>query len=69
MDKFDEYRHLMAECLEMAEIADCEEQKLAFLEIARLWCRLAERQAKHDVAARSERDAGRGWLGADDSSM
>jgi len=52
----------------MAEIADCEEQKLAFLEIARLWCRLAERQAKHDVAARSERDAGRGWLGADDSS-
>ena len=45
MDKFEEYRRLMSTSLEMAAITGVA-QKLAYLEIARLWRQLAEREAK-----------------------
>ena len=53
MDKFEEYRRLMTASLELAATTDGVAQKLAFLEIARLWRRLAEREARRDLAADS----------------
>ncbi len=49
MDKFGEYRRLMAMALESADCANGIAQRLAFLEIARLWRQLAERGAECDV--------------------
>jgi hypothetical protein len=44
MSRPDEYRRFAAECLKMAQTAEEEQNRATFLQMARVWFALAERE-------------------------
>jgi hypothetical protein len=44
MGRLDEYRQFAAECLKMAQTAEVEQNRAIFLQMARVWFGLAERE-------------------------
>ena len=48
MNRWDEYRRFAAECLKIANATEYEQQRAAFLQMARTWLALAQK-AETDV--------------------
>jgi hypothetical protein len=44
MSRSDDYRRFAAECLKMAQTAEEEQNRATFLQMARVWFALAERE-------------------------
>jgi hypothetical protein len=54
VDKSDQYRRFAQECLEIARTTDSEQTRVALLQMAQVWFRLAEARESGDAGKKSD---------------
>jgi hypothetical protein len=56
LDRSDQYRRFAQECLEMARTSESGQNRVALIQMAQLWLRLAEARAADDPGHRRDGD-------------
>jgi hypothetical protein len=56
VDRSDQYRRFAQECLEMARTSESEQTRVALIQMAQVWFRLAEAREAEAASRRSDGD-------------